>query len=105
MTPSFRSTGILAGLALSALCALGFAQNSSRQWAARWTAEASIREEREAELDASKRQRDEEMAAMEKTVRDRAHVLGNHVNELSLRVMKLQMQVENLERQVYKHDG
>lgn len=49
--------------------------------------------------------RHEEMAAMEKTVRDRAHVLGNHVNELSLRVMKLQIQVENLERQVYKHDG
>lgn len=49
--------------------------------------------------------RHKEMAAMEKTVRDRAHVLGNHVNELSLRVMKLQMQVENLERKVYKHDG
>ena len=48
--------------------------------------------------------RREELAALEKMVRDRMHVLGNHINEQGLRMMKMQIQLENIEREIHKHD-
>ncbi|MEK7467111.1 MAG: hypothetical protein AAB074_06820 [Planctomycetota bacterium] len=68
MTPAFRRNGILAGLALSSLCALGFAQRSSNEWVLRWRAESEVREMRETELEAVQRERCLEMEAMQKRV-------------------------------------
>jgi hypothetical protein len=68
MTPLFRRNGILAGLALSALCALGFVQRSSHEWAMRWEVEAEARETREAELEAAKLERNAEMELMQRRV-------------------------------------
>jgi multidrug efflux pump subunit AcrA (membrane-fusion protein) len=68
MTPSARRAGILAGLVLSLVCALGFAHRSTGEIAEQCRAEAEGREAREAELDAQRAAHEEQMDAMNQRV-------------------------------------
>ncbi len=68
MTPSARRAGILAGLVLSLVCALGFAHRSTGEIAAQCRAEAEGREAREADLEAQRAAHAEEMDAMSRRV-------------------------------------
>lgn len=64
MTPSARRAGILTGLILSMVCALGFAHRSRGDLAARCRAEVEAREARESELDEQREAHAAEMDAV-----------------------------------------
>ncbi len=68
MTPSARRAGIVTGLVLSMVCALGFAHRSSGEIAAQCRAETEAREAREAELEAQRAERAAEMDAVNRRI-------------------------------------
>ncbi|MCE9581515.1 MAG: hypothetical protein K8T20_03255 [Planctomycetes bacterium] len=68
MSPASRRAGILAGLALAALLALGFVHQSRLEWTLRCRAEAELRMEREAEMEQLRAAHAEELRGMKDRV-------------------------------------